>query len=155
MPKAPKWALLDLLVNILQNWSFGSVSKNIPLDSSFRSRYLGVGGLWHGQTTRCHRVTVKSRSLQWQGTTKNPKVNIVQKGITWPSLSVAFALPLGPSRRMQLCFRPSATRSGRLVESCTCHYQRPPPPPQADLPSVLTPPPPPRADSLAWHCILM
>ncbi len=45
--------LAAILVNILQDLSMGSISKNVPLDELFQlSQIWGGGGSCHRQTTR-------------------------------------------------------------------------------------------------------
>ena len=61
--------LATILVNILQDLSIGSISKNVPLNEGFQLSQSWGGGSCHGQTTgQHHRVT------------KKPKIHLFKHG---------------------------------------------------------------------------
>ncbi len=67
--------LAAILVNILQDLSMSSISKNVPLDELFQLSQSWGGGSCHGQTDhridrRHHRVTCRVAPCEQQGATK-------------------------------------------------------------------------------------
>ncbi len=52
--------LVAIFVNILQDLSIGSISKNVPLDELFQLSQLWGGGCCHGQTDNIAEWLVES-----------------------------------------------------------------------------------------------